>query len=61
MEPATVWLPKSGQGEFTQGSSLNLIDSSGVSLIDSSANTLIDSGSIFNPVVPTIWTENDAS
>lgn len=60
-EAATIWSPTSGEGEFTSGSSLDIVDSTGNLLVDSSTNNVADSGNIFNPVSATVWATNDGS
>lgn len=60
-EAATIWVPSSGEGEFTSGSVNNIVDASGNQLADSSSNLIADSGGIFTPVPATTWTENDGS
>lgn len=58
---ATVWSPKSAQGEFTSGSSNDIVDASGDFLVDASSNDLIDSGNMLNGIPVTTWITSDGS
>lgn len=59
--PLTVWLPKSGQGEYTSQAQFDIADSSGNLLVDSSTNNVTDGTTIFTPVTTDIWSTNNGS
>lgn len=56
----TVWSPSDGNGEYVQGASQALVDSTSVALVDASGVALVDDGTTITPVPQTTWQEDDS-
>ena len=55
----TVWAGQ--EGEFTQGTSNTLVDSSSIGLVDASGIALADDGTTFTPIQLTTWSVNETA
>lgn len=61
-ENLTVWSPTGNQeGEYTQSTVSDIIDSTGVFLVDSTSNNVVDGGVIFTPISSTTWASDDGA
>lgn len=58
---ATIWTPKSGNGEYSASSSANLVDNNSNQLVDASGNSLVSSDSAFTQEPATTWSTSDGS
>lgn len=60
-EPATIWIPASGVGEFTNTAPEDIVDPTGVSLVDPSGVQIVSPDSTFTPTPATQWVTSDGS
>lgn len=56
---ATVWIPLSGNGEFTSIGAEDIVDQSGVQLVDPSGINIVSPLSTFTQLAATTWVVND--
>lgn len=57
MEPATIWTPKSGEGEYSATGNPNLDSEAGLDLLDELGNNLVQEDSNLTLVAHTAWTQ----
>lgn len=60
-EPATIWSPSIGNGEYNQTGINTITDASGNLLTDASKNTVVDNGLTFTQVPATVWVSSDGT
>lgn len=57
--PVTIWSPTDGNGEFSNETPRNIVDTASDNLVDTSGNQIVDTGVVFSGVPVTIWAEDD--
>lgn len=61
-EIPTTWSPTGNQeGEYTQDTVADIVDSSGVFLVDSTSNNVVDGGVLFTGIPSTTWAADDGA
>lgn len=61
MEPATIWQPTGGEGEYSSTGNPNLGTESGVDLLTESNANLIEEDSSFSGTPVTTWSSADGT
>lgn len=58
-EANTVWKPTiPSEGEYTSGTTNNIVDPQSVNLVDPSAIQVVDTGVTFTKIPSTVWTNS---
>lgn len=60
-DPATLWKPANGKGEYTDVGVNNIIDPLGNFLVDPQGNFVVDTGQLFTQIPATLWTDSEGA